>query len=73
MDHCPHDTVIAKSAAQNIVMALSFCPRVWALDVLPLWIVKLSLQMTINLCILHTLSTTTFLLQHDGGISACEA
>ena len=73
MAHCHHATVITISAEQNIVMALSFCALVWAFDVLRLWIVKLSLQMGINLCILHTLNTTTFLSQQDGGMSACKA
>ena len=72
MAHCHHATVITISAVQNIVMTLSFCALVWALDVLLLWIMKLSLQMVINLCILHTLSTTTFLWQQDGGISTCK-
>ena len=61
MAHCRHATDIAISAVQKFVMALSFGALVWAFDVLRLWIVKLSLQMVINLCILHTLGTTTFL------------
>ncbi len=72
MAHCHHATIIANSAVQNIGVALSFCALVWAFDVLPLWIVKLSLQMVINLCVLHTLNTTTFLQQLDGRISACK-